>query len=653
MQAKLIFSLTLLYIFSLSIACLLKQSLSNNLDSFLKFNFSQSHLKNSRLAYFLTVLFTIFLSSLPLSVVAAPNKQISSIKVVNGNIQLNTLSGQSSVSSFYLDADKKSKARFVIDLKDTELLGKAYRETLNNGVIVRVNQFSTSPSVVRVVLEGSGEEIQDYSILNNSKSQLLLGKISKTSISKKLNAKEGVKSSVAKTSLVQDINYDKKELTVEMTDEVSIKTFVLDIQDKKMFVVDVTKASISGNKFDTSFSKKETETSEIIRVAQFQPGTVRLVIEGPEATKWKAELKDSKKIFLLKGEQSSDLKQSKEINEKDNKESKELKSEEKVISNSKHKIHLEGDSPLLIKINAQSPQKPISYKTFKMNSPERLVVDLYNWEGDLQELILNADQLKKQSSLLLGLRVGRPYKDSKVARLVFDLGQKGLKVQDDISASKQLLTFKLVPGMSDAFNENLNELKKVRKKLRVVIDAGHGGYDAGAIYSGIEEKNLTLEISKKLGALLSSSEIEVIQTREDDRFVSLNERVNITRKAKPDIFVSVHCNAMESASSIHGIESYYFTPQSQTLAHVLHEKIVHKSGSPDRHVRKARFVVIRETSIPSVLLELGFLSNASERSKLITKDYQNTLSKAITEGIVEYLADLKASASSSKESKKK
>ncbi|MDX1920053.1 MAG: N-acetylmuramoyl-L-alanine amidase [Candidatus Caenarcaniphilales bacterium] len=656
-QAKIIFSLTLLYIFALTKACLLKQIILYGfknlvpLDQLIDFAFLRK--------LFSVCCLLFYLSGLPLSVLAGPNKQINSINLSNEKVQLNKSGGQAPVTSFYLDADTKGNARFVVDLKETELIGKAYRNSLANGVVVRVNQFSTSPMVVRLVLDGPKDEIKKYAVLDNANSQVLLGKSSKVASSSDSKKTNGVstssKTNASKTASVQSISFNNKQFFLETSEAVSLKTFELTVQKKKMFVIDITKAQLTGG-LKSNFSEKETGTSEIIRVAQFEPGTVRVVVEGPEAGFWKNELKDSQKIYLSKnaGSNTSSSASKEAAKEEKEKGKKETSPETKDKTSAKHRIYLEGDSPLQIKIKAENAQKSISYKTFRLNAPERLIVDLYNWEGDLKDLTLDSTQLKTQSPLLVGLRTGRPYdssnKNSGVARLVFDLGQKDLKVQDVLTADKQLLTFTLAPGMSNAFNENLNELKKVRKKLKVVVDAGHGGYDAGAIYSGVEEKNLTLSMTKKLGTILSAADIEVVQTREDDRFVSLDERVNITRKTKPDLFVSIHCNAMESTSKIHGIESYYFTPQSRNLAHVLHKKVVKKTKAPDRFVRKARFVVIRETAIPSVLLEVGFMSNPTERSQLMTKDYQNTIAKAVAEGIVEYLAEIQTTTSSTAKS---
>lgn len=293
------------------------------------------------------------------------------------------------------------------------------------------------------------------------------------------------------------------------------------------------------------------------------------------------------------------------------------------------KLSVFGESPTKITLTAPEGQS-IKYKTFMLNAPERLVLDLYDWKGNVNDLLLD----KIDSPVVIGMRSGSiNHASHQITRLVFDLSQKGVNVDDHLSKDKKSLLLSLSVHLAD----NLKELRNLREGLKIVIDAGHGGYDAGAIHSGVEEKNITLAISKMLEEALASSQIKVVQTRKDDRFVSLEERVNMTVNAKPDLFVSVHCNAMQANTSIQGVESYYFTPQSHELANVLHKHMIKRTKAQNRYVRKARFVVIRETAIPSALIEIGFLSNPTEREKLNSKDYQKTVAVALAEGIIDYL----------------
>lgn len=456
-----------------------------------------------------------------------------------------------------------------------------------------------------------------------------------------------------------------------------VKYFTLDGSrpSEKRLVFDYQEAELTSNSVAHSSSLPKVQ----IKASQFStsPMVTRVVITGSDeeiakfslaasgAGKSTINYLESKKEVAKKTPEDSSKEKELKEKEKEAKENEALTTtktatekpeqepvteEKKTDSQSDGGLKIEGDLPTEIKISA-SEGKNIKYKTFRLNSPERLVLDLYDWKSEVQNSI---PKESLTSSLIIGVRTGAPSSKAKpVSRLVFDLSQKSLVVEDKLSADKKLLTLSVSVPTADDLKDNLKELRKVRSGLKVVLDAGHGGYDAGAIHSGIQEKDVTLAISKLLEASLASSQIKIVQTRKDDRFVSLEERVNITRNAKPDLFVSIHCNAMQSTDSIKGIESYYFTPQSIDLANTLHKKLVSKTKAPNRYVRKARFVVIRETAIPSVLMEVGFLSNPTEREKLTSSEYQKVVAKALAAGITDYLAAQKASATAARLKSKK
>nr|WP_279611386.1 N-acetylmuramoyl-L-alanine amidase [Thermostichus vulcanus] len=173
----------------------------------------------------------------------------------------------------------------------------------------------------------------------------------------------------------------------------------------------------------------------------------------------------------------------------------------------------------------------------------------------------------------------------------------------------------------------------------IVIDAGHGGRDPGAIgVDGIQEKHITLSISKQVQQLLQERGYGVVMTRTDDREILLQPRVDIAVQANATLLVSIHANALDR-SSVHGIETYYLRPDSAELAATLHRSLVRATGAADRGVRRARFFMVRETptGMPSVLLELGYLTNPTEGRKLSTAEYQAILSRAIADGIEAFL----------------
>lgn len=176
--------------------------------------------------------------------------------------------------------------------------------------------------------------------------------------------------------------------------------------------------------------------------------------------------------------------------------------------------------------------------------------------------------------------------------------------------------------------------RKDNKKY-VMLDAGHGGSDCGAIRDNINEKNIVLDITKRVEKMLKKKGYVVAMTRETDKYVSLEERVEMSEVFNPDIFISIHVNSSNSDSP-YGIETHYYKDNSLTLAKHMHAAMLNNINSKDRGLFKSKFYVINHTTAPAVLLEVGFLSNPQERAQLITESRKNATAKAIVEGIDAY-----------------
>lgn len=170
---------------------------------------------------------------------------------------------------------------------------------------------------------------------------------------------------------------------------------------------------------------------------------------------------------------------------------------------------------------------------------------------------------------------------------------------------------------------------------RVVIDAGHGGTDYGAIRNGINEKDITLDVSKRVEALLKKQGYHVVMTRTNDIFVSLEDRVNISETNAPDIFVSIHVNSSVKPE-ITGIETHYYHQESLNLAQTVHSSIASTIKSNNRGLFKSKFYVINHTTAPAILIEIGFLSNDNERAQLVSDKRKQDTAKSIVEGINNY-----------------
>lgn len=173
----------------------------------------------------------------------------------------------------------------------------------------------------------------------------------------------------------------------------------------------------------------------------------------------------------------------------------------------------------------------------------------------------------------------------------------------------------------------------------IVLDAGHGGSQTGALYEGICEKDINLAVTKKVEAILRGYGYRVIMTRTGDTDVGLYKRTDIANEANADIFVSLHSNAAENAPDFAGIYTYYY-PSSRRgpqLAQAIQTPLCALTGAIDRGIDSADFVVLRETEMCAVLVEMGFMSNSRELQRLITPVYQDRLAAGIAEGIVSYL----------------
>ena len=175
-------------------------------------------------------------------------------------------------------------------------------------------------------------------------------------------------------------------------------------------------------------------------------------------------------------------------------------------------------------------------------------------------------------------------------------------------------------------------------KIVVIIDPGHGGKDSGAIgIGGVLEKDVILPISKRITEVLERNGIQVIMTRDSDYFVTLPGRVTMAERANADVFVSIHANsAGANRPEVSGLETYHYD-SGLRLAQIVHSKILQSLNVRDRNVRKARFYVLRKTSMPSILVETGFLTGRDDAAKLRTSAYQNQMADAIAQGILQYL----------------
>lgn len=223
--------------------------------------------------------------------------------------------------------------------------------------------------------------------------------------------------------------------------------------------------------------------------------------------------------------------------------------------------------------------------------------------------------------------------------------------------------------------------RALRKIREAVIDAGHGGKDPGAIgVTGVKEKTVVLDIARRLHKLLEKEGIRVVMTRADDTFISLEKRTEIASRAKADVFISIHANA-SPARSVHGMEAYSLRElgtlekneaQREINHRLMFKNLAMKRNSPsvedivsdmlytykqsvssqlaadlvcracqsaktrDRGDKRARFFVLRNTLIPAVLVEVGFLTNPKEERLLKSGDYRQKIAEGLARSLLGY-----------------
>jgi N-acetylmuramoyl-L-alanine amidase len=177
-----------------------------------------------------------------------------------------------------------------------------------------------------------------------------------------------------------------------------------------------------------------------------------------------------------------------------------------------------------------------------------------------------------------------------------------------------------------------------RGRALVVIDPGHGGKDSGAPgLGGLLEKDVVLPISKRVAAILEQNGVQTILTRDSDFFVELQGRVNIAERANASLFVSIHGNAVGNRPDVNGLEVYYYD-SGYNLAEVVRRSILQNiSTIKDRGTRKARFYVLRKSSMPSILVEVGYMTGREDNPRLGSPEYQNRMAEAIARGVLRYL----------------
>ncbi|WP_227937216.1 N-acetylmuramoyl-L-alanine amidase [Alkalihalobacillus deserti] len=173
----------------------------------------------------------------------------------------------------------------------------------------------------------------------------------------------------------------------------------------------------------------------------------------------------------------------------------------------------------------------------------------------------------------------------------------------------------------------------------IALDAGHGGQDPGAVAFGVQEKDVVLSVGLLLEERLLAAGANVIMTRKNDTFIDLADRSKIANDAKSNIFLSLHANAA-GVESAHGTETYWnanhSSAESKELAEKIQKRLIQALDTRDRGAKEGNFSVIRNSTMPSVLVELGFVTNENEAKRLAQQSFQRDAAEAIYLGILDF-----------------
>lgn len=546
----------------------------------------------------------------------------------------------------------ENPSRAYFDIDSAVLTIPKQDWTLNTGEIkqVKINQFTTNPNVVRCVLyfndDYNPDNLKFYRIKNNIIIKIKNNQFSNdyfqttyrdehTSSSDFYEALTVTSPVIEPTNPPNVVNQiqqafntavqqpapsmEKKSLKLNTQfylKNITIKPYGILIngfgaatiekpmilQNPTRIVYDIPNALTSQTIRNKEFKINETDTA---KVGQFEMNKARIVITT-------ADVNDYIPIFSSDN-QSLLLANSKKVDR-----NALLSNTSDVIAYDKERIDDQTSSMIL------SFNHPVVHGIERTNN--NLNIYLYNVSKYSEELFNStySNSVFSDAKITLMPKIGMvlsiPLENDSLVRTFLGADGKSIKIK--------------VRGVKKS-TKHPAVLHKNNGAKTVVIDAGHGGSDYGAIRDSVNEKDITLDVAKRLKTLLQKQGYNVIMTRDTDKYLSLQERCDITEAAHPDIFISVHVNSSVKPE-ITGVETHYYHQESLSLAQTVHASIASNINSNNRGLFKSKFYVINHTTVPAILCEIGFISNDAERGQLNSDKRKQDTAKAIMEGVNNY-----------------
>lgn len=583
--------------------------------------------------------------------------------------------------------------RVYFDITDAILTCPSKTWNVKNSTIeeIKISQFTTNPSVVRLVIKyGKNQDPAKFEIIKNF-NQLIL-KYSNENFAqsplyetiyrnfedKSTTIYEPTRAEIAPEPPKQDIslssategiqgnNLDKifeknsndliqKEyklsskffaskvvnagngLMISGIGNISLKPTIT-LNEPSRLVFDISNAVLAQNlrnrtfifSNQTSQSTSQVEARDILRLGQFDKNTVRIVIQGTGAKDYRAAISpDLQNLFIAKRQTILSSKLTQNI--------------AKVES-----------------LNFQNADDTLS--TLNLNFTSPVAFSIFEEASQLHFDMQNVSEFNK--NFLDQITQNPKFTNVKLTKIASDKVRLSFPLKENINVNSQITTdgkafrvyFKEIPPPPVVEKPKPPVIEKPDPKIiiepplkpavisnyyKVVLDPGHGGSDTGAIRDGINEKDINLAVAKIVQKNLAKQKVNVEMTMDTDKTVSLAGRVDFSESVSPDVFVSIHSNA-SVRNDIVGIETHWWREDSVELAKKVHsflasDKNVEKWKSKNRGLVKSQFYVINHTSMPAILVELGFMSNSEELGNLTNKKWQEEAGKAIADGIMSYL----------------
>lgn len=348
------------------------------------------------------------------------------------------------------------------------------------------------------------------------------------------------------------------------------------------------------------------------RIAQFEPDTVRYVVDAPEMATVKTPTFEAGRTvaFSLVDREVATTPQAPADG------SKPIQIRAAMLSNDGA-----AQAKLSVGLVGSSQQRPSA----RYEGPTTIVLTFPNAvavEGlkvaDRSDIVKSAEVRQNgPTSVSIVLETVRP--------LAFTVGQQG-----------EVAYLKLRAPLFGSLSGRL-----------IVVDAGHGGHDSGAKGGSALEKTNALDTAKRLAQELAKAGASVILTRDDDTFVTLNERPSVANRAGADLFISCHFNSNTVANSRSGTIIFYHKddPDGKLLAECVRSEVAKRSNLPDlgiwsdQRIYQSGFAVLRGAKMPGVLLELGFMNHATDRSKITDPAWRQAMAEAVTEALKIYFSN--------------